>query len=178
MNNKYPQIHLIYNRHKRATPYRKAAVEIRITHNYKQKFITTGIMLYPNQWKNGKIVNCDNIPLISQTLDKILTDIKQVILEMAQEGPIDILAISDRLDKKCQPISSFIDFCNQRAAIRKFGKKADTQERYDRFIRLFKAWGGIRSFEDINDRNIISYDKYLQSTGMKPTGSMPPSLHG
>ena len=168
MNNKYPQIHLIYNRCKRATPYKKAAVEIRITHNYKQKFITTGIMLYPNQWKNGKIVNCDNIPQISRTLDKMLSDIKQAILEMAQEGQIDIMTITDRLDKKNKPVLSFLDFCNQRAAIRKFGKRKDTQERYDRFMRLFKTWGKIVQLDDISDANIIAYDQYLQDTGMKP----------
>ena len=62
MNNKFPQIHLIYNRYKKASPTQKAVVEIRVTYNYQQKYITTGIWLYPNQWKNGMIVNCDNIP--------------------------------------------------------------------------------------------------------------------
>ena len=168
MNNKYPKIHLVYNRCGRATPYKKAAVEIRISHNYKQKYITTGVMLYPNQWKNGKITNCSDILQISQTIDKMLSDIKQVILEMAQEGQIDIMAIPKRLERKNTPTLSFIDFCNQRADIRKFGKRKDTQQRYDRFIRLFRAWGGIREFEDISDRSIISYDKYLDGTGMKP----------
>ena len=46
MNNKLPQIHLIYNRYKKATPDKPAVVEIRITHNYKQKYISTGVMLY------------------------------------------------------------------------------------------------------------------------------------
>jgi site-specific recombinase XerD len=66
------------------------------------------------------------------------------------------------------PKINFLEFCNQRATIRKYGKKADSQERYDRFIRLFTSWGGIKEFEDITDKNIISYDKYLDSTGMKP----------
>lgn len=168
MNNKYPKIHLIYNRCKRATPYKKAPVEIRITHNYRQKYITTGVMLYPNQWKNGKIVNCEGILQIGQTLNKMLSDIRQIILEMAQEGYIDIMAIADRLDKKTKPVISFIDFCEQRATIRKFGKRKDTQERYERFIKLFKSWGKIQSFEDLKEKNILLYDEYLESTGMKP----------
>ena len=55
-NNKLPQVTFIYNRYKNATKDKPAVVEIRITHNYKQKYISTGIMLYPNQWKDGKIV--------------------------------------------------------------------------------------------------------------------------
>ena len=37
MNNKLPQIHLIYNRYKKASTIKKAVVEIRVTYNYQQK---------------------------------------------------------------------------------------------------------------------------------------------
>jgi site-specific recombinase XerD len=142
-------------------------VEIRITYNYKQKYISTGIWLYPNQWKNGKIVNCDDIVHISQTLDKLLSNIRKVILDMINEGNIDISTISDRLSKIESPIVTFIDFCRQRATIRKFGKEKDTQERYERFIKLFNEWGFIVNYEDITEKNIIQYDNYLSSKGMK-----------
>lgn len=168
MNNKYPKIHLVYDRYKRATPYRQAAVEVRISHNYKQKYISTGIMLYPNQWKNGRIINSSDLLQISQTLDKMLTDIKQVILDMMQEGSIDIQDIPDRLEAKRQRQVGFLDFCNQRAEVRKYGKTTDSQERYNRFIRLFREWGRIIRFEDITEANIIAYDKYLKAKKMKP----------
>ncbi len=79
MNNSVPKITFIYNRYKTATSSKPAVVEMRITYNYKQKYFSTGIMLYPNQWKNGKIVNCPDIVQISQTLDKMLTDVRQII---------------------------------------------------------------------------------------------------
>lgn len=168
MNNKVPQLNFIFDRRKTASLDKKASVELRITHDYKQKYISTGIMLYSNQWKDGKIVNCPDILEISQTLDMILSDVRQIVLNMLQNNSLNIMAISDELDRRKQSRISFIDFCNQRAAIRKYGKKTDSQERYNRFIRLFTAWGGIREFEDINDKNIINYDKYLDSTGMRP----------
>ena len=105
---------------------------------------------------------------ISQTLDKMLTDVRQIILDMEREGNIDIMAIPEKLRQLNTPQISFLEFCNQRAVIRRYGKKKDTQGRYNRFIRLFTTWGKIREFVDINDKNIISYDKYLESTGMKP----------
>ncbi len=168
MTAKYPQITFIYDRYKKASPSRKASVEMRITYNYKQKYISTGIMLYPSQWKKGKIINHPDILQINQTLDKLLTDVRRVILEMSEKGNINISEIPSLLKARNVASLTFIDFCNQRAVIRKFGKKADSQERYNRFIRLFIAWGKIRTFEDITDQNIISYDKYLDSTGMKP----------
>lgn len=168
MINKSPQITLVFDRRKIATPSVKASVDIRITHDYKQKIISTGIRLYSTQWKNGRIVNCPDIMQISQTLDKLMSNIRQVILDMMSEGNVDIMAIPDRLGGLGKKGISFIDYCRQRAIIRKYGKRKDSQERYDRFIRLFLEWGGIREFEDINDRNIISYDQYLASKRMKP----------
>jgi len=167
MNNKLPQVHLIYNRYKKATPTKKAVVEIRVTHNYKQKYISTGIWLYPNQWKNGKIVNCSDLMHISQVLDQMLSNIKKVILDMVEEGNIDISTLSERLSKMENSKITFLDYCKQRATIRKFGKEEDTQERYNRFIRLFSEWGHIINYEDVTEKNIILYDTYLSDKGMK-----------
>ena len=168
MNNKLPQISFVFNRRKTASPTRKASVEMRITYNYKQKYISSGISLYPNQWKDGKIINCPDIIQVSQILDKLLTDVRQIVYDMLQKNDLDINSIPEELIKRNQPKPSFLEFCNQRAEIRKYGKQKDSQERYDRFIKFFRQWGKIRDFEDIKESNIIAYDKYLDSSGMKP----------
>lgn len=168
MNTKSPQITIVFNRRKTASPTTKASVEIRITHNYKQKYIATGIKLYSTQWKNGSITNCPDILQISQTLNKIVSNIRQIIIDMMDEGHIDIMSISHRLEAKENNKTDFITFCVQRAKVRQYGKKKDTQERYSRFLRLFKEWGGIKNFDDINEKTIINYDQFLATKGMKP----------
>ena len=168
MNNKVPQINFIYDRRKIASPTKKSSIEMRITYNYKQKWISTGIMLYPHQWKNGMIVDCPDIIQISQDLDKLLKDVRQVIANMMEVGYIDIFSIPGKLEKLKEKKLSFLDYCKMRATIRKYGKKKDTQERYDRFLKLFSSWGLIREFEDVTDEKIIAYDKYLISRGLKP----------
>ena len=168
MNNKYPQLSFVFDRRKIATPTTKSSVEMRICYNYKQRFIATGIKLNSTQWKNGKIVNCPDILQISQTLDKLLTDVRQIIYDMINEGNIDIFAIPNRLKTLHSDKIKFLDYCDQRAEIRKYGNKKDSQDRYDRLMRLFKKWGKIKNFEDITEKNIISYDKYLLDQGMRP----------
>ena len=167
MNNKSPQITFVFDRKRKATPTTASSVEMRITHNYKQKFIATGIKLNSTQWKNGKIVNCTDIVQISETLNKLLSNVRQVILDMMNEGNIDISAIPERLEQQKEDTLDFIQFCYQRASIRKYGKEKDTQERYDRFLKLFSAWGIIRDFNQVTEQNIIAYDEYLSKTGMK-----------
>lgn len=165
MINKQPQVTFIFNRRKNASLTVKSAVEMRITYNYNQKYIATGIMLYINQWKKGKIVNCPDIIQISSTLDKMLTDVRQIILDMMDEGNIDIFSIPRRLSQKRRNIN-FLDYCHQRFDIRKYGKASRSIDRYNLFLRVLKEWGGIRSFKDVNELNLIAFDNYLANKGM------------
>jgi site-specific recombinase XerD len=167
MINKYPQISFIYDRRKIASPQKKAAVELRINYAGKQKFLSTGVLLYPNQWKKGLIVNCPDSLQISQTLDKLVTDVRQIVLDMIDKGNIDINQIPERIKQKQVEHISFIEYCKVRAEVRKYGLDPDSQLRYDRFIKFFVEWGLITKFEDITDTNIILYDKYLSSQGLK-----------
>lgn len=138
---------------------------MRITYDKRQKYISTGIMLYPRQWKKEKVVNTPDALSLNQQLDKMLVEVRQVILEMKDN--IDIFSIPEYLEKKNSNKTSFVDFCRQRAEVRKYGKAKDSQQRYDRFIRLFSEWGKISSLDDVNESSIISYDEYLTSKGMK-----------
>ena len=99
---------------------------MRICYNYEQKYLSTGIHLYPNQWKNGKIVSTPDILQISQTLDKMLTEVRQILLEMIQNNNVDIDAIPEKLSARKVKTIGFIDFCNQRAAAKssRFQKKS------------------------------------------------------
>lgn len=161
MNNKLPQIRFVFDRYKKATLTKKASVEIVISYNYKQKYISTGVKLYSNQWKKGKIVNCPDTLEISNTLDKLLTNIRQVILNMTDEGYIDIYSIPERLSFLSNKQIGFMDYCYERFNIRKFGKAPRSIDRYNLFLRTLKEWGVLKRFQDVNENNLILLDKYL-----------------
>lgn len=163
-----PKVAFIYNRKKVASNKVKATIELRITFGKKQKYISTGVSVYPKQWKNNTVVNIPDAQQINQQLNKMMINVRQVLMDMSNEGDIDIFSILERLQLKRERKISFIDFINQRADIRKYGKAKGTVVRYNRFVNRFKQWGKIKSFEDITAANIIEYDKYLKSTEMKP----------
>ena len=164
--NKLPQVTFIYDRYKKASPTRKAAIELRITYNYKQKYIATGVMLYPNQWDKGNIVNCPDLKQISQILDSLLRKVKQALLDMMEKGTIDIFAITKYLQSNEEKKKNFLEYCKERTIIRKYGKAPGSQKRYNIFLQHFEQWGKIIEFSDIKDSAIIAYDKYMEN--MKP----------
>ena len=167
MINTFPQLSYIYNRYKKADPQTPAMIELRITYNKKQKYISTGISVLPHEWKKGIIINRKDALQLNSILDNLLIDIRQILMRMADNGTIDIFSLSTELQHLRDSRMTFIDYCKKRAQIRKYKKASDTQERYNRFIRLFSEWGKIVYFEDINDSSIIAYDTYLASTGMQ-----------
>ena len=167
MFSKIPSVTLIYNRYKKASPTNKASVEIRITYDSRQKYISTGIMLYPHQWKNGIITNCPDAIQISRTLDKILTDVRKIIFDMMEAGYMDISSISEKLKHIDQPQIGFWEFLHQRMEVRVYGKTDGSRIRYERFLRFFRQWGKIQDFKDITETNIIAYDKYLEGKHLK-----------
>lgn len=157
-----PKLMLVYDRYHKATATRVSIVELRVTYNYKQKYINTGIYLYPKQWKNNTVINRPDALQLNQQLDKLMINVRQIITDMSNNINIEIIPI-----KLKEMNTSLYKFIEERAKIREYGKAKDTQERYKRFIRLFKEYGKIVSFDDLTESNIILYDEFLKAKGMK-----------
>ena len=133
----FPQLSYIYNRYKKADPQTPAMIELRITYNKKQKYISTGISVLPHEWKKGIIINRKDALQLNSILDNLIIDIRQILMRMADNGTIDIFSLSTELQHLRDSRMTFIDYCKKRAQVRKYKKASDTQERSNRFIRLF-----------------------------------------
>lgn len=158
-----PRLQFVHNRLHRLSKTGNAPIELRITYNRKQKYIGTGIFITPKQWKEGHIVNHKEEVLLNQRLDSLMIKVRKLLMI---DEVINLSTITQELKK--DDTGSLYSFIEKRASIRMYNKSNDTKDRYNRFIRLFKSYGKISSFKDINDENILAYDKYLDSKGMKP----------
>lgn len=162
-----PLVALVFNRRHTATATKEAAVELRVSYKKGQKFMATGIKLLPKHWHRGTVVNRADALEINKTLDQLVIDVRKVILQMMEEGNIDIFSIPDRMDRLRVSDISFLDFCEKRAEVRRFGKSTDSKTRYARFMRKFREWGGISEWSDITEEKIIEFEHHLTSKGMK-----------
>lgn len=98
----------------------------------------------------------------------MMTNVRKIINDMMQENCLNLEGISERLKRAQEGEKSFIEFANERAEARKYGRTKDSQERYNRFMRFFEGWGKIKCFSDITDQNILMMDEELKKKGMKP----------
>lgn len=134
---------------------------IRITYECKQKYLSTGVRVLPKEWKHSMVTNRVDAQQLNQTLQTLLTNVTKILNDMMQEGYININEIGSRLKSKEAEGQTFIDFCEERAEVRKYGRSKDSKERYDRFMRFFRSWGKIKYFRDITDKNVLEMDQYI-----------------
>ena len=171
-----PVFKLIFDRRHRATSTKEGAIELRITYNRIQKHATTGVRVLPKQWKNGFIVNRPDALELQKTLDLFVTKARRVVNERMDSGTLDMQTIVAVIGGKEKEQSTanvpkqrmLVDYFTERASIRKYGRTEDIQARYDRFIRWFDDWGGMVTFDDITEANILKMDEVLVKRGLKP----------
>lgn len=164
-----PILTYIYNRYKQASPKRDAVIELRISYNSKQKYLSTGIRLYPKEWQRGRVVNRLDAAILNKTLDKLMNDVRQVIYEMIDDGNIDIFAIPSKLAAKQRKAMTFIEYFREKAEIRKHGIGKIAQGRYDLVPRVLSEFGRITSFHELTPKNIVAFDKFLTKKGVQAT---------
>ena len=80
MKAKLPHIAIIYDRYHKASKEHKGVLEIRITHDRKQKYISTGIKLLPKEWreKTEEVVNTPDAAILNKLLNNKLSSIKEI----------------------------------------------------------------------------------------------------
>ena len=163
-----PTMTFVYDRKKVATAAKEAVVELRISYERKSKYISTGITLLPKQWRNGRVTNRADMVELNNSLDLLMQKARKVVNTMIEEGELRMEELPRRI-KGSSGMSdvSFLDYCKKRVQVRIYGKSEDTKERYERFLKWLKAWGGIVFFSDVTDANVVKMDAALAKTGMK-----------
>ena len=163
-----PLLAFVYDRKHTATQRKEAPVELRITYNRRQKYMATGVRLLPKHWKAGHVVSRMDATELQHTLDLLMTRARTVVNSMLEAGTVCLDEIPSQMQRTIEDHRSFIDFCYERAEVRKYGRAEDSQERYDRFLKWFRKWGRIVYFSDVTDRNVLAMDEVLRKRGMKP----------
>ncbi len=159
-----PIVGFRWNRYGKASATQDAVIEIRIWFGGKVKYLSTRLRAYPKEWdeKNQRVVNRFDAAVLNHQLERLLIDVRQVVYDMYMEGNIDIDAIPARLLAKRKPSVAFLEFCEKRAEIRKYGKSPDSKERYERFIKFLKEYGKFRTFYDLTEQKVMELDRFLK----------------
>lgn len=143
-----------------------ASIELRVTFARRSKIMATGVRVGRGEWRNGRVVNRVDAQVLNRMLERMRGKVLKVIDQMMDEGFVDVMSIAHRVEMLEHEGRTFIEWCVERAEVRRYGRAKDSRERYDRFLRWFTEWGKIRYFCDVTDCNILAMDAALQKRGM------------
>lgn len=166
----------MFDRCKRASRTKEGAIELRIGYMRKKKYATTGVRVFPREWKNGHIVNRLDALELQRTLDLFVAHARKVINDLMERGEFDIDTIvaviggrqKQEAARNVPHLRPLMDYFRERTEIRSYDRAEDSKERYARFLRWFEQWGVMRTFDDVTEINILEMDKALTARGMKP----------
>lgn len=158
-----PKIKFIFDRHKRANDSNKGTVELRITADKTQKFLSTGISCFPDQWdsKHEQVINTLDAMQLNEIITKMRIKAMRAINDMMDKDSFDLNEIIASVRTKKAVQTTFIGYIRKRMEekpVSDYTKKA-----YHVFMSRFEEWGKIAFFSDVNEKNIRAWDEWLHN---------------
>lgn len=156
-----PQIKFVFDRKHLASNNNKGVIDLRITYNRKQKFITTGVKCFPGEWDASReCIKSLNSQEDNAMLMKVRKRALKIIGEMVDAENIDLNAIPSLIKQKDADIT-FEDYIHKRMKAKQVSDY--TKKAYHVFFSRFTEWGKMQYFRDITEANIRKWDEYLHT---------------
>ena len=156
-----PKVKLVYDRRHQATPEKEGAVDLRVCFDCKQKFLSTGVKVYPRQWDSKN--ECVKLRNDATSLNKAMSDIKNdaitLLTEMSKTGYVDLARLNEIFKPKAYDLT-FHEYMKDRISKRNVSE--NTRERYVSFYKVFvDEYGKMKNFSDITEAGVRDYDEWL-----------------
>ena len=156
-----PKIAFVFDRRGKADKKNKGTIDLRITYNRKQKLISTGISVYPHQWKGGNpfVSGYESSGEDNRMLTTILSKAQKIVSEQLENGEVDIDAIPRLLKPSEGAGITFLQYIMKR--LDKQNVQEATYRQKVSFYNKLHEYGKIKLFSDINEKAIRDFDEWL-----------------
>lgn len=162
-----PKLTFVYDRKGYGSKDKPAPVELRIGSGKNRKYVSSGVKLYPKEWSNGSVVGRKDFKELNSQLQILQRKCSEIIIDMMDEGKLDIDAVPRLLHERMVQQKTFLDYAKEHAEKIYKGISPGTIEHYKLFFRFMDRWKGIIYFADVTENNITKMDDELKSRGLK-----------
>ena len=157
----------LYDRKGQASSKKAAPVELRIAEGKDRVYLSTGVMLFPKEWKEGCVIGRRDWKELNDRLQVIKRKCSEIANQMIDEGNLNIKAIPSIFKGQIVQRQTFLEYAEISANRRTRGLKSTTKRRYRVVLDFLERWKGIVYFSDLTEENIYKMDDYLADRGLK-----------
>ena len=160
-----PKIVYVFDRRKTADKTHKGCIELRITYNRKQKLISTGITVYPHQWKGGNpyVSGYETSGEDNRILSSLLLRAHRIVSEQVETGRVDIDAIPRLLKPSEGAGITLLQYVMKRIEKERITESEATYRQKVTFYNKLHEYGKIKLFSDISEKAIRDFDEWLHA---------------
>jgi integrase len=162
-----PILTFIFDRKHQSSKNKYGMVELRISLGKERKYISTGVKLLPKEWSNGSVVGRKDWKELNDRLQVFKKKCSDVILQMMDDGELNLKAIPELLKDSLIRSGTFIDYAREKYKLRMKTISDGTQQHYAIMFKFLEEWKGLVQFTDITEANIMKMDEALKNRGLK-----------
>ena len=157
---KYPAIRLVFDRKKTASKKTEGLVQIEVKFDKKNKYLSTGIKLYSDQWKNGQATNRLDYIEMNNQMENQIKNIRSFVNSLIDNNePFSFDKLDEFLNQR-EKSDLFIDFIRERMDAKY--EKENTIKSHNGLINALDNFGKIKYFSDLTPSNIKLFDDYTR----------------
>lgn len=163
-----PSTRLVFDRKKTATNRKAALVQVEVLYERRKKYFTTGVKVMKNQWsaKTG-VCNRFDMAELNRRIGMVKARIDAAVNGVMEDGG----AFSFERLERCLAVAqerekTFIEFVSERIDGRSDIRES-TKKTQRKLVGSLEEFGRIKYFSDLNRKNIMDYDDFLHSKGIR-----------
>ena len=167
MRIKIAKTRIVFDRHNTATRTNKATVYIEVSYARARNFYNTGVSVYSDQFRNGRVVNHAQMAELQQRINDMRSVIEDYINEkLKSKSEFSLAGLKKYMEtRNSDTINSFLRFMLSKIMQRPIAES--TRKGHLSVYNTLKNWGHITQFSDINDANIRLWDELAQKNATK-----------
>lgn len=142
-------------------------IELRLTMQRKQKYISTGIRCGWDEWDGQRICNRADSNELNNLLADLLRGLREIEQDLRLRSKLSLeniqAQLAQRRETACMDLSRYFD---DRIQVRSYGKGHTTGLRYRRAVEALKDACRVRWLDDFGELQVVKLDEYLRSIGL------------
>ena len=164
---KIAKTRVVFDRQHKATKKVSATVYIEVLYKRERNFYNTGVRLFSDQFRNGKVVNHGQMVELQRRINEMQAIIEEYINEkLKSKSEFSLEGLKRFMDSRnSDAVNSFLRFMLQKIMERPVAES--TRKGHISVYNTLKKWGRITQFSDINEENIRLWDELAHKNAVK-----------
>lgn len=164
---KYPTLRYIYDRRHKASDSKPGAVEISVSFGGTQKYISTGVAVFPFQWSAKSLVvrhpDCAELNLRIEAVKKPISS--YIARLMYENREFTYAGLEEELTMR-KFDGSFVEFAETRIEERTDIAEG-TRRNHRKILSALKDFGKMIKFSEFTRPRVMEFDQWLHGKGYK-----------